>query len=139
MKYLLDTCVLSEFIKSQPDKKVNSWIAKISEADMLISVFTIGELRKGIDKLDAGKRRQKLNLWFQDIMNWGDGRILEFNKISAKNWGILVAQLETQGRPMPIIDSMIAAVAMTYECTLVTRNVNDFMDVNIPIINPWND
>jgi len=138
MKYLLDTCVLSEFIKPQPDKSVNNWIAKVNEADMLVSVFTIGELRKGIDKLDAGKRRQKLNLWFQDIITWGDGRILEFDKISAKNWGTLVAQLETQGQPMPIIDSMIAALAMTYECTLVTRNVNDFMNVNLPVINPWN-
>jgi toxin FitB len=137
MKFLLDTCVLSEFIKPQPNKHVNDWMKNISEADLLISVFTIGELRKGIDKLDAGKRRQKLNLWFEEIMNWGNGRILTFDKSSAKNWGTLVAQLELKGRSMPIIDSMIAAIAMTHECHLVTRNVNDFIDVNIPVLNPW--
>jgi predicted nucleic acid-binding protein len=137
MKYLLDTCVLSELIKPQPNIYVNEWMSKFNEADMLISVFTIGELRKGIDKLAIGKRRQKLNLWFQDIMNWGDRRILAFDKASAKNWGMLLAQLEAKGRPIPIVDSMIAAIALTHECTVVTRNVNDFLDIDIPVVNPW--
>ena len=137
MKYLLDTCVLSELIKSQPDKQVSTWMANINEADLFISVFTIGELRKGIDKLAVGKQRQKLNRWFQEIMDWSEGRILIFDKMAAKNWGMLLAALELKGRPMPIVDSMIASIAATHDCVLVTRNIQDFIEVDISVLNPW--
>lgn len=137
MKYLLDTCVLLELIKPQPNKRVSTWLANINEADLFISVFTIGELRKGIDKLVMGKQKQKLNRWFQEIIDWSDNRILTFDKVAAKNWGALSARLELNGRPMPIIDSMIASIAMTHECSLVTCNIQDFIEVDVSIINPW--
>lgn len=137
MKYLLDTCVLSEFSKPVPNAQVSEWILNAEQSDIFISVFAIGEIRKGIDKLAAGKKRQQLNEWFQEIMDWAEHRILSFDKASAKNWGTLLARLETKGRSLPIIDSMIAATAITHDCAIVTRNVSDFIDMDVLVIDPW--
>jgi len=116
---------------------VSEWILNAEQSDIFISVFAIGEIRKGIDKLDAGKKRQQLNEWFQEIMNWAEHRILFFDKASAKNWGTLLARLEIKGRSLPIIDSMIAATAITHDCAIVTRNVSDFIDMDVLVIDPW--
>lgn len=139
MKYLLDTCVLSELIKPEPHIQVNEWMINANESELFISVFTIGELRKGIDKLTPGKQRQHLNQWFQEIMEWSENRTLSFEKNAAKKWGSLLAQCESIGRAVPLVDSMIAAIAATNECTVVTRNTKDFSDLEVTVFNPWND
>ncbi len=137
MKYLLDTCVISELIKPQPNKQVSEWVASSDETRMLITVFTLGEIRKGINKLVKGKRQDQLNDWFQEIIQWSEDRILIFNEECANNWGALLAQSEAKGRLLPIVDSMIAAIAITHQCSIVTRNVDDFSGLGISVINPW--
>jgi predicted nucleic acid-binding protein len=137
MKYLLDTCVLSELIKPHPNVLVTEWMSSVEESQLFISVVTIGELRKGIDQLVPGKRRQKLNQWFQEILDWSEGRTLYFDTASAKTWGSLLVQFESAGRSIPIIDSMIIAVAMAHECSVVTRNTHDFIGTHLSVINPW--
>jgi len=137
MKYLLDTCIISELIKPEPNQCVSEWITSSDEIKLLTTVFTLGEIRKGINRLAKGKRQEQLNDWFQEIIYWSEGRILSFDEGCANNWGVLLAQSEAKGRLLPIVDSMIAAIAITHQCCIVTRNVGDFSGLGISVINPW--
>lgn len=135
---LLDTCVLSEFAKRQPDASVVSWLNTQLEDRLYISAITIGELKHGVERLPPSARRERLSQWLAlDILERFDGRILVIDTVAMLRWGELRAQLEAMGRPMQPIDSLIAATALTHDLDLVTRNINDFAHVGIQIINPW--
>ena len=137
MKYLLDTCVISEFVKPTPNKKVISWINEIPSEMLFISVVTIGEIRKGITKLPNSKKKQQLTLWLNTILEEYKERIISIDLTVADTWGILQGDAEKNGVPMSSIDGLIAATAYTHNLTLITRNEEDFNNSKISLINPW--
>jgi len=138
MSYLLDTCVLSELIKPQPDQNVSTWIEKIQESHLYISAITMGEIQKGISKLDTSKKKQSLQIWLQqDLTARFSGRILSVDAEISLEWGNMQGHAIRSGTTVPIIDSLIAATAKCHNLSLVTRNLDDFKNLPINLINPW--
>jgi predicted nucleic acid-binding protein len=138
MKFLLDTCVVSEFIAKQPDSGLVEWIDSQAEEKLYLSVISIGEIKKGIEKLPDSGRRSGLTRWLEDdlLIRFKD-RILPIDVNVMLVWGSLTANLEQQGKTMTAIDSLIAAIAIQGELDLVTRNETDFEHSGVPVINPW--
>jgi len=139
VSYLIDTNVLSELRRKQPDSHVVSWFAGRAAQSLFLSVLTLGEIRKGIMCLDDANtnaaRRRGLNDWLElDLPTFFLGRILSVDATVADQWGHLQA---LAGGTLPAIDSLLAATALQHHLTLVTRNVKDFADLGIDIINPW--
>lgn len=139
MKYLLDTCVVSELIARQPNPKVIEFVDTLDSDDVYLSVITVGEITKGIEKLSKSKRKQELQTWLRDdLLVRFDGKIVSLDADVLMEWGILSALMESSGRTMPTaIDSLIAATALTHQFKLVTLNVGDFEGTGVEIINPW--
>lgn len=138
MKYLLDTNVISELVAKQPNPRVVDWIDALDPNTVYLSVITIGELRKGIEKLPDSKRKEMLRLWLNDdLLIRFSGRILVLDVPVMLTWGELVGQLERVEHPLPGLDSLIAALARYHGCTLATRNTDDFRTTGIVLINPW--
>jgi hypothetical protein len=135
MSYLLDTNVVSETIRRQQNKLVIGWLEQIPAEALFVSVLTLGELRKGIERLADKKRREKLRLWLEhELPAWFEGRVLPVDLAVAERWGRLLAEV---GSSVPTIDSLLAATALHYELRLVTRNVRDFDYPGLEVINPW--
>lgn len=138
MSFLLDTNVVSEWVKSRPDRGVVAWLAAVDEDQVFISVVALAELRYGIERMTAGSRRNRLARWLQDdLPPRFDGRILSIDHIVADVWGKVVARSEAAGRPIGAMDAFIAATAEAHGLILVTRNVSDFEATIKAIINPW--
>lgn len=138
MNLLLDTCVLSEFSKKQPDVSVVNWLGHQFEEHLYISVITIGELKHGAERLPPSERRERLNRWLEsDVLERFYGRIAFIDAAVMLRWGVLRAQLEAVGKPMSPIDSLIAATALANDLIIVTRNTSDFVNAGVQLINPW--
>jgi tRNA(fMet)-specific endonuclease VapC len=138
MRYLLDTNVISELIARHPSKHVINWLDQLDPTGVYLSVITIGELRKGIEKLADSSRKNELQHWLTDELSIRfKDRILSLDVNVMLEWGELVGRLERKGRPLAAIDSLIAAIALAHSCTLVTRNEADFRDTGLSVINPW--
>jgi len=134
MNYLLDTCVISELRAKKPNRQVIEWLDTIDDAHLFLSVLTIGEIQRGIAKLPDSSRRKALEVWLQeDLFVRFQDRILPLTVETMLVWGNLIAQ----SRTLPAMDSMIAALALHHDLCLVTRNVRDFNDTNVKILNPW--
>lgn len=135
MSYLLDTNVLSELARRKPHEKVADWFSRIPRNLLYISVLTIGEIRKGIEDVKDAERKERLFLWLEiDVREWFGKRILETTLEVADRWGRLQSEMK---RPIPAIDSLIAATALHHDLTLVTRNTRDFTYPSLQLINPW--
>jgi predicted nucleic acid-binding protein len=136
MKYLLDTNIISEMQKSKCSQNVKSFMDKIPAEDMFISVITMGELCYGMEKLPPGKKKHELAIWlYTQVSEWFKDRVIALDTDVLLEWGKIRAHSD---RTMPVIDSQIAAMAITHHMTLVTRNVKDFKDIEgISLINPW--
>jgi len=138
MNYLLDTNVISELAAKQPNRRVVQWIDTLDPQSVYLSVITIGELRKGIEKLPDSKRKDTLRDWLDtDLLLRFSGRILILDIAVMLTWGMLTGQLERAGKSLSAIDSLIAALAVHHNYTLVTRNEDDFKATGIMLINPW--
>ena len=137
MKYLLDTCAISEITKPQANRGVIEWLKSTNSEDLYLSVINIGEIKKGINKLSASKKKQDLLFWLETLLEDYQSRILTVDLSVMENWSLLVANAEKKGQPIASMDSIIAAIAYTHHLTLVTRNERDFYACNIPILNPW--
>lgn len=138
MKYLLDTCVISELVAKQVNPKVVEFVDSLDSDDVYLSVITIGEIANGIEKLPKSKRKQELHTWLtEDLLVRFDEKIVPLDTNVLLEWGFLVARLESKGEILPAMDSLIAATVLTHKFALVTRNVGDFNGANIEIINPW--
>jgi predicted nucleic acid-binding protein len=138
VKYLLDTNVISELVARQPNQKVVQWIDDLDTQNVYLSVVTIGELRKGIEKLSASPRKDMLSNWLtDDLLVRFAGRILSVDIGVMLTWGELTGRRERIGQSLPALDSLIAALAIHHNCSLVTRNETDFADTGVTVINPW--
>jgi predicted nucleic acid-binding protein len=137
VSYLIDTNVLSELRRKAPDARVLQWFAQRPAGTLYLSVLTLGEIRKGIESLADPTRRLALLDWLEtELPAFFMGRILPVDAPVADRWGRLVAQA---GRPLPAIDSLLAATATQHGLTLVTRNVRDVAPLGVALINPWVD
>jgi len=140
MNYLLDTNVISELISKRSNKKVVEWLDRLDSNTIYLSVITIGEIRKGIEKLPPSKRKERIKEWLEgDLLLRFQGRILEITTEVMLIWGELTRRLEKEGRPITAIDSLIAAIALQGNYRLVTRNEHDFQYTGVTIINPWKE
>jgi tRNA(fMet)-specific endonuclease VapC len=138
MRYLLDTNVISEFITKIPNARVLAWLDSLAPNDVYLSAISIGELSKGIEKLPVSKRKEDLHKWLHsNVLPDFAGRILSLDVEVMLTWGVLTARLERQGKPLPAIDSLIAAIAIHHHCVLITRNDHDFESAGISVMNPW--
>jgi len=138
MKYLLDTCLLSELLKPQPRQTVIEWFQTVPETQLYLSVLTLGELHKGIAKLPGSKRKQKLELWLEsDLKQRFKTRLLNIDLQTALVWGTVLAQAEQRGQSMSAIDSLLSATALAHNLVLVTRNTRDMEASGVPLLNPW--
>lgn len=138
MNYLLDTCLISELAKSKPDKKVVDWVLSENETGFYVSVLTFGELHKGIEKLPESKKKDELRSWIEDeLKNRFQNRIIDIDMRVSILWGKIQCVAEKKGKPMPAIDSLIAATALAHDLTVVTRNVSDMEQSGVMLLNPW--
>jgi predicted nucleic acid-binding protein len=139
MRYLLDTNVISELVARQPNPSVVQWIDSLDPNSIYLSVITIGELRKGIEKLPDSKRKETLRDWLNDdLLIRFAGRILILDVDVMLTWGAMIGRLERSGKPLAAMDSLIAALALHHHCCLVTRNEDHFKETGIGTIKPWN-
>lgn len=137
MGYLLDTNVLSELRRKQPDPRVLQWFAQRPAGTLYLSVLTLGEIRKGVEVLADQPRRLLLLDWIEtELPAFFSGRILGIDTAVADRWGRLVAQA---GQPLPAIDSLLVATAAQHGLIFVTRNMRDVQGLGVQLINPWGD
>lgn len=136
MSYLLDTNVLSELRRRQPDANVAAWFAKRPPSTLYLSVLTLGELRKGVEAMADAARRLMLLDWLEtELPAYFTGRVLDVDAAVADRWGRMTAQA---GRPLPAIDSLLAATAVQHRLILVTRNLRDVQGLaGLTALNPW--
>ena len=138
MNYVLDTNVISELISKRPDRKIVEWLDRLDPNTIYLNVITIGEIRKGIEKLPPSKRRETVREWLEtDLLFRFQGRILEITTEVMLVWGELVGRLEKEGKPISAIDSLIAAIVLQRNYCLATRNEYNFQYTGVTIINPW--
>jgi len=135
VSYLLDTHVLSELRRKTPEAAVVEWFSGRPASTLYLSVLTLGELRKGIEGVSDAKRRMALTDWLQtDLPAFFAGRVLAVDTSVADRWGRL---LSAAGRPLPAIDSLLAATAAQHGLSMVTRNTRDFAALDLDVSNPW--
>jgi predicted nucleic acid-binding protein len=138
LKYLLDTCIISELIKLSPSESVIEWINNIPEDNLYLSVVTIGEIQKGITKLADSKKKLNLQSWLDnDLFNRFSTKIISLDKDICLTWGIITANAEKRGKKLASIDSLIAATAIKMNLTLVTRNTSDMIESGANILDPF--
>jgi toxin FitB len=138
--FLLDTNVVAEWVKARPNPGVVAWLERAEEDRIFISVVTLAELRRGIERMAAGGGRKRLDEWLRNqLMLRFDGRVLPVDLVVADSWGRLVARCEASGRPIGAMDAFIAATAEVHRLTLVTHNVTDFETALPAVVNPWNE
>ncbi len=135
MSYLVDTNVLSELRRRNPNLNVIRWFEDRPATTLYLSVLTLGELRKGIDAVPEGLRKGALLDWLEvKLPGFFAGRVLPIDARIADRWGRLLAK---SGRPLPAIDSLLAATGLVHGLTLVTRNLRDFQFPELAVIDPW--
>lgn len=135
MSYLLDTNVVSELARRKPSARVVEWFGRTPDRALHLSVLTLGEIRKGVELLAPGSRRERLRVWLkQDLPDWFADRLLPLDVLVADRWGRLLAEI---GRPVAAIDSLLAATALHHELRFVTRNTGDFHFPGLEVVDPW--
>ena len=137
MSFLLDTCVISNYLSKRPEARVSSWIDDQIVESLYLSVFSIGEIRNGIVRTIPSRRRGELEIWLNRIKTSFGQRILHFEKDTAETWGELTGKCDSLGNKLPIVDSLIAATAIEKELIVATRNVRDFDRTGVQTFNPW--
>lgn len=136
IRYLLDTCVVSEISYPKPDARVDAWLAA-HDHEAALSVLVVGEARFGINVLPPGRRRDTLQAWLQRLEGTFAARILPVDRAVADHWATLRAARQVAGRPLPSIDGLLVATALVHGLTLVTRNRADMEGCGVPLLDPW--
>ena len=135
MSYLLDTNVISEPFKARPEPRVLAWLKSTPTELQFVSVLSLGELRRGLETMPLGSRRERIRLWLErDLQAWYGPRLLPVTLAIAQRWGRLAAQAR---RSLPRFDSLLAATELQHDLRVVTRNERDFQFPVLEVINPW--
>jgi predicted nucleic acid-binding protein len=125
-------------VRVKPEPRVLEWMEAAEESLLHLSVLTLGEIRKGLAALPQGRRRTRLEAWLEvDLRDRFAGRILPVDAAVADRWGLLAAQAKRNGATLPIIDGLLAATALHYNLTMVSRNVRDLAAAQVTALNPW--
>ncbi len=138
--FLVDTNVLSEFSrKGPPDQRVKNWLTVAIPGSLYVSVLTLAEIRRGIELLPTGKRRDQLEQWLENDLlgSFDDANVLPVTKAIGDCWATLSARSQGKGIQPSVIDGLVAATALEHDLTLVTRNVKDFDQLGVALFNPW--
>ncbi len=136
--FLLDTNVISELVRPRPDSRVVKWIDSTAESLLYLSVLTLGEIRTGITSLVDGRRRVSLESWLDhDLTARFSGRILPIDSAVADRWGRISANAKAKGSPMPVIDGLLAATAIQFDLTVVSRDETFHKLPSLEVFNPW--
>jgi len=139
VSFLLDTNVISEWTRPQPDPSVVAWLAQVDEERVFLSVTSLAEIQHGIELLAPGHRRRLLETWLlEDLPARFEGRILDVDSRVAVMWGVLMSRGRRAGRPFGSMDAFFAATAEVHALTLVTRNTRDFEALGIELLDPAN-
>ncbi len=138
--YLLDTNAISEWMKPLPDPGLMDWSHATDEDLLYLSAVTIGEVRRGVERLPDGRRKARLTAWLaEDIIDRFGKRLLPVDAAVAQAWGRMRARADRQGQAVDPIDGLIAATAESHGLTVVTRNRKDFANTGVPVISPWDE
>jgi predicted nucleic acid-binding protein len=136
--FLLDTNCISELVRVKPEPRVLEWMEAADEGLLYLSVLTLGEIRKGLAGLPQSKRRTHLEAWLEvELQARFSRRILPLDAAVADRWGVLAADAKRKGKALSTIDALLAATALHYNLTVVSRNVSDFANTQVPFLNPW--
>jgi len=136
VSYLIDTSVVYELVRTQPDPRVLEWFKAIPDSALYLSALTLGELRKRVEKLPDVSRREKLRLWLEnDLPAWFGDHLLPVDAAIADRWGRLQAEAI---HPLPAVDSLLAATALYHDLRVVTCNGTDIEIPGLVVVNPWN-
>ena len=134
MTYLVDANVLSEPTKPAPNGKVVDWLVA-NERNLVVDSIVLGELCIGVYSLPAGRKRARLQQWFDGVTRTLD--CLPWNAAAARRWAKLVVELKRKGRVLPLLDAMIAATALEHGLTVATRNVSHFEPAGVKTVDPF--
>lgn len=134
MTYLVDANVLSEPTKPAPDSKVVEWLTT-NEGDLVVDSIILGEMYIGILALPRGRKRTRLERWFEEVVQTID--CLPWDAAISRRWAALVADLKRKGEAVPLLDGMIAATALHHDLTIATRNTRDFKKTGVKTLNPF--
>lgn len=138
MKYLLDTCCVSELIRPRRDEGVIRWLSERSDASLHVSVVTLGELVKGVHKVMDADRKRRIQNWLdEEFRPRFQERLLPIDPEVAETWGELCGSAAKIGQPLPVMDAWIAATAIAHRLVVVTRNVRDLERCGARTFNPW--
>ena len=136
--FLLDTNVISELVKPRPEATVTAWVERTDESLLYLSVLTLGEIRRGIAALPQSQRRATLEAWLdKDLRGRFEERILAVDEEVADRWGLLTAAARNNGIVLPVIDGLLAATALEYNLTFVTRDIGQIPSMGVAVFNPW--
>ena len=136
--FLLDTNCISELVRVKPEPRVLEWMEAADEEMLYLSVLTLGEIRKGIAGIPQGKRRARLEAWLAvELQGRFSGRILPVDAGVADRWGRLAAEARRKGKALAVVDGLLAATALHYNLTVVSRNAGDFAIAQVAVLNPW--
>jgi predicted nucleic acid-binding protein len=139
MSFLLDTCTISEPKQKQPNEKMLKWLDAQDESKLFLSVLTVGEIRKGITRLESGRKKAELEKWLEKLRNRFSRRILSLTEKTFLVWGKMYGEFEKKGTLRPAFDSLLEATALEHDLIFVTRNVKNFQNSQVTILNPWED
>jgi predicted nucleic acid-binding protein len=138
VSFLLDTTVVSEWMKPSPNPGVIRWLAEVDEDRVYLSVMTLAELRYGTERLASGARKSRLDTWLgEELPLRFEGRLLIVENSIADAWGRVMSRCSAAGKPIGVMDAFFAATAEVHALTLVTRNVSDFAASGISLSSPW--
>jgi len=136
--FLLDTNVISEIVRPNPEPNVVNWLRSVNEDLLYLSVLTLGEIRKGIEILSSARRRTQLEAWLQSDLSVRFGnRVLNIDPAVADRWGVLQARAKGKGRPLPVIAGLLAATALHHNLTFVSRDMGGVVGTGVSVFNPW--
>ncbi len=133
---VLDTNVLSEPLKLEPEEHVLAWLASLDEEAGMTSI-SVGELRTGVRALPAGRRREGLLEAIESVLGAFADAVLAYDEAAARHYARLQELRRAAGRPLAVEDGMIAAICIARGTTLATRNTNDFAGLGLKLVDPW--